>query len=81
MHIFSFTLTSSFHSTVVGIAFIGHSATTDPFVTKICCDPCKFALAAELQDGRLDVTRIYRGLAGKKIHHDTFDLDQLEQKR
>lgn len=36
---------------------------------------CKFALAAELQDGRLDVTRIYRGLAGKKIHHDTFDLD------
>lgn len=35
----------------------------------------KFALAAELQDGRLDVTRIYRGLAGKKIHHDTFDLD------
>jgi len=28
-----------------------------------------------------DVTRIYRGLTGKKIHHDTFDLDQLKQKR
>lgn len=28
---------------------------------------CKFAVAAELQDGRLDVTRIYRGLERKYI--------------
>lgn len=47
-------LTSSFRTAVVSSRLSGAIAATDPFVTKICCDPRrKFALAAELQEGRV----------------------------
>lgn len=50
----SLLLISSFRTTVVGSHLSGTITTTDPFVTKICCDPRrKFALAAKLQEGRV----------------------------
>lgn len=47
-------LISSFRTTVVRSRLSGTIVATDPFVTKICYDPRrKFALAAELQEGRV----------------------------